>query len=139
MPAAMMRFWKAETPDCGGSWKGMSGPEFQTMRLILQRDAVDQGDEFVGVLERVVDAAEQDVLEGDPLAVAQGDGRERVEEGGDVPFARDGHDGFADLVVGGVEADGELGADGLFGEVEDAGEDAGGADGHARLGNGHAG
>ena len=38
------------------------------------------------------------------LAVAQGDGRERFEEGGDIPFARDGHDGFADLVVGGVEA-----------------------------------
>src|SRR6266478_3536989 len=66
----------------------------------------DQGDEFVGVLERVVDAAEENVLEGDPLAVAQGDGREGVEERGDVPLARDGHDGLANLVVGSVEADG---------------------------------
>ena len=88
------------------------------MRLILQRSAADQGDELVGVLERVVDAAEEDVLEGDPLAVAQRDGRECFEEGGDVPFARDGHDGFADHVVGGVEADGELGANGFGGELD---------------------
>ena len=87
--------------------------------------------------ERVVDAAEEDVLEGDPLAVAEGDGAQSFEERGDVPFAGDGHDGFANCVVGGIEADSELGADGLFGEVEDTGEDAGGADGHSRLGNGH--
>ena len=62
---------------------------------------------------------------------------ERFEERGDVPLARDGHDGLADDVVGGVEADGQLGADGLAGEVEDAGKDAGGADGHARLGDAH--
>ena len=37
MLAAMMRFWKAATPACGGSWKGMSGPAFQTIRLILVR------------------------------------------------------------------------------------------------------
>src|ERR1700730_11455778 len=105
----------------------------------LAAHAADQGDEFVGVLERVVDAAEKDVFEGDPLAVAQGDGGEGFEEGGDVPFARDGHDGLADLIVGGVEADGSFGAEGFFGEVEDSGKDAGGADGHARLGNGHLG
>src|SRR5580692_3822346 len=63
----------------------------------------DQGDEFVGVVERVVDAAEENVLEGDPLAVAERDGREGFEEGGYVPFARDGHDGLADLIVRGIE------------------------------------
>ncbi len=137
MPAVMMRFWKAATPACDGSWKGMSGPEFQTMRLILVRMPLDQRDQLVGVGERVVDAAQHDVLEGDPLAVAQRDGVERLEERGDVPFARDGHDGLADDVVGGVEADGELGPDGLAGEVQNAGQDARGADGHARLGDAH--
>ena len=53
----------------------------------------------------------------------------------DVPFAGDGHDLLAHLVVGGVEGDGELGADGLFGEAQDAGHDAGGGDGHARFGD----
>ena len=139
MPAAMMRFWKAETSGLGRLVEGHVGAGVPDDEVDLAAHAADERDELVGVLERVVDAAEQDVLEGDPLAVAQRDGRESFEEGGDVPFARDGHDGLADLVVGGVEADGQLGADGFFGEVEDAGKDAGGADGHARLGDGHLG
>ena len=32
----MIRFWKARASAREGSWYGMLGPEFQTMRLILQ-------------------------------------------------------------------------------------------------------
>ncbi len=53
----------------------------------------------------------------------------------DVPLTRDGHDALADGVVGGVEGEGELGADGLGGEGADGGLDAGGGDGHAGLGD----
>ena len=51
----------------------------------------------------------------------------------DGPLAVDGHDLGADLVVGRVEADGEFGAQvrRLLGESLDAGNDAGGRDGHA--------
>ena len=41
----------------------------------------------------------------------------------------------AQRFVGGVQRDGQLGADGLAAEVGDARHDAGGGDGHARLGN----
>src|SRR3979411_337921 len=42
----------------------------------LAAHVADQGDQFLGVLERVIDASEKNVLEGDPLAVAQRDGGE---------------------------------------------------------------
>jgi hypothetical protein len=92
----------------------------------------DQGDDFVGVGGLVVDAAEQDVLESDFFAGAEGDGADGVEDGSGVPFAGDGHDGFADLVVRGVEGDGETRAFGLLCEALDAGHDARGGDGHTR-------
>ena len=84
----------------------------------------------MGVLGLIVDAAEQDVLEGDPLALAQRNGLHRFEELGDVPFARDGHDLLADLVVGGVQAESELGADGSWANS--------GSPARCQLVNGHA-
>ena len=83
----------------------------------------------------IVDTAEQDILEGDPLAFAERKGFDGFEERGDVPFAGDRHDLLADLVVGGVEAEGELGPQGLVGEAANGGLDAAGGDGHAGLGD----
>ena len=69
--------------------------------------------------------------------VRKRDSCQGFEEGRDVPFACDGHDGFANGVVRGVEADGKFGADGFRGELLNAREDSGGADSHARLRNRH--
>ena len=96
--------------------------------------SADQRAYFVGV-RSVVDASEQDVFEGYSFARAEWDFADGCDEVCDVPFAGDGHDLFADLIVGGVEGDGELGADRFLGEALDAGDDARGGDGHAGFGD----
>lgn len=61
--------------------------------------AAEEVEDLAGVLRLVVDAAEQDVLEGDPLAGAEGDGAAGLKQGGDVPLAGNGHDLRADGVI----------------------------------------
>lgn len=97
--------------------------------------AADEPDDFVGMLGLIVDAPQEDIFKGDPLARPQGDFLDGGDEIVDVPLAGDGHDLLADLIVGGVERDGELGADGFLGEALDARDDPGGGDGHTRFGD----
>ena len=115
----------------------MCGPGFQTIRLTLSGRPTRRSElaDFVGVGELVVDAAEQDVFEGELLFGTERNLADGVDEVLDVPFAGDGHDLFAHLVVGRVEGDGELRTDGFLSEAQDAGHDAGGGDGHARFGD----
>src|SRR3974390_634118 len=111
-PAAMRMDWKARTRSGSGGEKGVSGGG-----------------------GRVSEAAEEDVLEGEALAVAEREVAQGGEELLDRPLAGDGHDFGAQRFVGGVEGDGKLGADFFGGEVGDAGDDARGGDGHARGGD----
>lgn len=121
----------------GGLAVGHVGAGVPDDEIDLGLEVADEGYDLFGVVEAVVDAAEQDVLEGDVLAGAEGNGGDGFEEGGDGPFAGDGHNGLADHVVGGIEGQGEVGPDGFGSKALDAGEDAGGGDGHARFGDTH--
>ena len=114
----------------------MPGPGFQTIRLTFdgKAGAAGQRDNLFGMDERVVDAAQQHIFEGDLLSRGERHGARRFKDRFNGPLARDGHDSFAHGVVRGVERDGETRTHRLFGEALDAGDDAAGRDGHAGSG-----
>src|SRR5271166_6287279 len=138
-----------EGGDSGGDEDGLEGEdavwaghEVRELGAGIEGDEVDLGaesadevDEIAGVGRVVVEAAEEDVLEGETLAVAEREVAQGGEKLLDGPLASDGHDFGAKSFVGSVEGDGELGADVFGAEVGDARDDAGGGDGHARGGN----
>ena len=83
----------------GGLVEGHAGTGVPDDQVDLGTEILQQSDKFIGVLWLVVDAAEQDVLEGDAFAGTERHCGDGVEQSGDVPLARDGHDGLADDVV----------------------------------------
>jgi len=91
----------------------------------------ERGEEFddaLGVGEGVVDAAEHDVFEHQIFPGAERVFAAGLHQGGEGIFFVDGHERVALFIVGGVERDGEAGADFFFGEFFDAGDDAAGGE-----------
>ena len=105
--------WKASTRSVSGMEKGISGPGLRAMRLTLARSPRMRSTSSRACVGVVVEAAEQDVFEGEALAVAEREVAQGGEQLLDGPLLRDGHDFGAERFVGRVERDGELGADRL--------------------------
>ncbi len=118
--------------DVDDVWGGFA----EGQRARIPRDEIDFGgferrEEFVdalGVGERIVDAAEHDVLEHQVFPRAKRVLAAGLHQGSERVFFVDGHERVALFVVGSVERDGEAGADFFFGEFFDAGDDAAGGE-----------
>ena len=112
MPASMSTPRKASTASgwgvCvmdAGAW--IPGDQVD---LGIEAGAAKEAGQFTGVLGTVGCAAQQDIFKGEALAGTELELSDGVEQRRDGPLAVDGHDLGADGVVGGVEADGQLGA-----------------------------
>src|SRR5271157_1887400 len=108
----------------------------------IQRDqvhfgaqAADKLHHLACVLHVVVNAAQQNIFEGEPLAIAQWKLPKRSHKLFDRPLLCDWHDLRAQNFIGSVQRHGELGPDWLSSEVGDARDDPRGRNRHARLGN----
>ena len=80
MPPAISIFWKRADVFRGGLGVGDAGAGVPDDEVDLGAHAREQREHLARVLGLVVDAAEQDVLEGDPLAGAQRDGADGLEQ-----------------------------------------------------------
>jgi hypothetical protein len=98
----------------------------------LAGEALDERGEAFGVLGGVVDVGEEDVLEGDALAAAQGQVAERREQVAERVLAVDGHQPVADLLGRGIDADGQARWRGRE-KLLDRGDDPRRGDGHAAV------
>jgi len=127
----------AESFDCAGLGHGVgdtgAGVPGDEIDLGGKAGATDQAGNFAGVFGLVGDAAEEDVFERDSFAGAELYQANGIDHRLNVPLVVDGHKLLTDLVVGSVEADGQLGTQlfRLLGEALDSGDDARGGDGHA--------
>lgn len=114
-------------------------PEGEWRGLVVGQQ-VDPAGEFpqqvgepLGVLGRVVDPGEQDVLDEDHLSAAQGKGAQGFHEPGQGIGAIHRHQPVAGGVVGGVERDGEIHFD-VAAEIPDPFHQAAGGDGEPPFG-----
>ena len=97
----------------------------------IVRQIASESGQASSVVIRVIDIFEEDVFEEDFFVRAIGPGDEGVMDLSEGESACDGHEFFADVVGGGVDADGEVWSDsGISNEVEFV-EDAGGRERHA--------
>ena len=85
-------------------------------------------DDALGVGEGIVDAAEHDVFEHQIFPRAERVIAASLHQSGERIFFVDGHERVALFVAGGVERDGEAGADFFLGELFDARDDAAGGE-----------
>ena len=113
---------------------GYAGARIPRDQVYLRRKtrAAYQTGYFAGVLRLVGNPGQQHILERDSLARTKLDLAHSIHHRLDGPLAIDRHDLFADAVVGGIEADGQLGPHlwRLLGKALDSRHDAGSRDGH---------
>ena len=86
----------------------------------------------------IIDTAKQDVLEGQPLAIAEREVAQSRDQLFDGPLPGDGHDLCAQRFAGRVQRHGQFGPNRLSSEIRDARHDARSRHGHARLRNANA-
>jgi len=125
--AALDEMFLEDVDDFGGGFvkgQGAGVPRDEIYLASFKRG--EEFDDALGVGEGIVDAAEHDVFEHEVFPGAERVVAARLHQGGERIFFVDGHERVALLVVGGVERDGEAGADFFFGELFDAGDDAAG-------------
>ena len=89
-----------------------------------------QRDQLVCMLQAVVHTAQQYVLEGDAFPRPQRQLASRLDDFIDLPLAGDGHDRFANRIVGGIQADRQPGPHRLTGQTQNAGHNAGSGNRH---------
>ena len=127
--AALDEMFLEDVDDFGGGF-------VEGQRAGIPRDEIDfagferreKFEDALGVGEGIVDAAEHDVFEHEIFPGAERVVLAGAHQGGERIFFVDGHERVALFVVGGVEGDGEAGADFFFGELFDAGDDAAGGE-----------
>src|SRR5262245_51537933 len=101
------------------------GARVESYQIYFAADAAQQLNDFAGVGGLVIYATEQHVLEGNTLAIAQGEITRRLHEYRQVPFPVDGHDALADFVVRRIERNRQLRADRLTTEIRNARDNSG--------------
>src|SRR5262249_47276548 len=109
-----------------GGRKINSGTGIESYQVHFAADAADQLNHLPGMARLVVYATKQDGFKGDTFAVAQWKLPRGLHQNGQIPFSVDGHDSCADLVVGSVEGNGQLGTDRFVAEINNAGHNTGG-------------
>ncbi len=119
----------------GGCAKWNFGTGIECDQVYLGTDPSQQLDYLTRILAAVVHALDQDVLEGQPLARAQRELARGGHQSLKRPFARDGHDLDALLLVRRIQRNRQLRAHRLLPEIVNRRNDARGGHGHARDGD----
>src|SRR5579875_482240 len=115
---------------CG---KGNFRPGIEGDQIDFGPEATDQINDLARLPDIIIDIAQQDIFEGEPLAGAQREVAQGCHQLGQGPLFGDGHDAGAQQLIRSVEGDREFGAHRLGAKVGQAGHDAGGGDGHTRF------
>ena len=113
-------------------------PGIERDEIYFAADTAQQFNHFSGVSSGIIHVAEQNVFKRDAFTVAEREVARGLHQHFQVPLFVDRHNAAADLVIGRVERNGQLGTHRLGAKVVDARNNSGSRDRHARFRKAHA-
>lgn len=112
---------------------GDAGARVKCDQVDFAVEVADQADQAPGIGIGVIESAEQNIFDKDAFFGAEWEMFAGFQQVFEVPFLGDWHDFLALLLAGGIEADGESGANVGLAEFDDFGDKARGGYGDATL------